>query len=102
MSPNDSIDSNMVAYGSGSSSISRIDDWSIPSRIALASIGSQGTMGGLVIAGFVSSTIFIFLLECSVRIMNATVVNALFLDVENCWMAGYCGDWSCLWLFVHV
>lgn len=54
MSPNDSIDSNMVAYGSGSSSLSRVDDWSIPSRIALASIGSQGTMGGLVIAGFVS------------------------------------------------
>lgn len=26
----------------------------------------------------------------------------LFLDAQNSWMACHCGDWSCLWLFVHV
>jgi hypothetical protein len=31
------------------------DDWScVASRIAMASIGSQGTIGGLMVAGFVS------------------------------------------------
>jgi hypothetical protein len=31
------------------------DDWShVASRIAMASIGSQGTIGGLLVAGFVS------------------------------------------------
>ncbi|XP_071445709.1 transmembrane GTPase Marf isoform X1 [Hetaerina americana] len=32
-------------------------DWSIPSKIALASIGSQGTMGGMLVAGFMMKTI---------------------------------------------
>lgn len=30
------------------------DEWGIISRVAVASIGSQGTMGGLLVAGFVS------------------------------------------------
>jgi hypothetical protein len=31
------------------------DDWSrVASRIAMSSIGSQGTVGGLLVAGFVS------------------------------------------------
>jgi hypothetical protein len=31
------------------------DDWSrVASRIAMSSIGSQGTIGGLMVAGFVS------------------------------------------------
>lgn len=38
--------------------VQRSDDWSIISRVALASIGSQGTMGGLLVAGFVSSKFF--------------------------------------------
>lgn len=32
---------------------SRADDWPLISRIAIASVTSQGTMGGLIIAGFV-------------------------------------------------
>jgi hypothetical protein len=30
------------------------EDWSMLSRIAIASVTSQGTMGGLLVAGFVS------------------------------------------------
>jgi len=30
------------------------DDWSTASRIAVAAVTSQGTMGGLLVAGFVS------------------------------------------------
>jgi len=30
------------------------EDWSVLSRIAIASVTSQGTMGGLLVAGFVS------------------------------------------------
>lgn len=30
------------------------EDWSILSKVAMASITSQGTMGGLLVAGFVS------------------------------------------------
>ncbi|CAL8148072.1 unnamed protein product [Orchesella dallaii] len=33
------------------------DDWSIVSRIAVASITSQGTMGGLLLAGFLMKTV---------------------------------------------
>ncbi|KAE8750554.1 hypothetical protein FOCC_FOCC002848 [Frankliniella occidentalis] len=80
MSPNDSVDSNMVAYGSGSSSISRIDDWSIPSRIALASIGSQGTMGGLVIAGFMLKTV-----GWRVIVVTGAVYGCLYLYERMTW-----------------
>lgn len=31
------------------------EDWSFLSRIAIASVTSQGTMGGLLAAGFVSA-----------------------------------------------
>ena len=31
------------------------EDWSIISRLAIASVTSQGTMGGLLVAGFVST-----------------------------------------------
>jgi mitofusin 2 len=34
---------------------------SVISRIAVASIGSQGTVGGLLVAGLVSGTLFSFL-----------------------------------------
>lgn len=33
------------------------DDWSILTRIALATAGSQGTMGGLLVAGFLLKTV---------------------------------------------
>jgi hypothetical protein len=50
LSPSDSLDVTHVKLPSNST-----EDWSsIASRIAVASIGSQGTVGGLLVAGFVS------------------------------------------------
>lgn len=33
------------------------EDWTVLSKVALASVGSQGTMGGLLVAGFLMKTI---------------------------------------------
>jgi hypothetical protein len=50
LSPSDSLDVTHVKLPSNNT-----EDWStIASRIALASMGSQGTVGGLLVAGFVS------------------------------------------------
>ncbi|XP_057325570.1 transmembrane GTPase Marf isoform X2 [Microplitis mediator] len=55
-SPTDSIDS--LKYVTNPINLSpRNDDWSLASRIAFASITSQGTMGGLIIAGFMLKTV---------------------------------------------
>lgn len=48
----------MSSYFQGHSStpvtaVMRPEDWSLTSKLALASIGSQGTMGGLLLAGMV-------------------------------------------------
>jgi hypothetical protein len=50
LSPSESLD--VVHVKSPSN---KTEDWSgIASRMALASVGSQGTVGGLLVAGFVS------------------------------------------------
>jgi hypothetical protein len=50
MSPSENLDMTHMKLPSDST-----DDWSrVASRIAMASIGSQGTVGGLLVAGFVS------------------------------------------------
>jgi hypothetical protein len=50
LSPSENVDVARINFSSSNS-----DDWTaIASRIAVASIGSQGTMGGLLVAGFVS------------------------------------------------
>jgi hypothetical protein len=50
MSPSENLDMSRMKLPSDSA-----DDWSrVASRIAMASIGSQGTVGGLLVAGFVS------------------------------------------------
>jgi hypothetical protein len=36
------------------------EDWSFLSKIAIASISSQGTVGGLLVAGFVSAILNVF------------------------------------------
>jgi hypothetical protein len=52
MSPSDSLDVTHVKVPADNT-----EDWtSVASKIALASIGSQGTVGGLLVAGFVSYT----------------------------------------------
>lgn len=50
--PTDIVD-NRLLYSNSTG----VDDWSILTRIALASAGSQGTMGGLLVAGFLMKTI---------------------------------------------
>jgi len=57
-SPADSIDS-LKFVSSTSNFPTRSDDWSLATRIAVASVTSQGTMGGLIVAGFVCIILFI-------------------------------------------
>lgn len=54
MSPAESVDS-MKFVTSTPTFPARSDDWSLASKIAMASVSSQGTMGGLIVAGFVRS-----------------------------------------------
>ncbi|XP_043269906.1 transmembrane GTPase Marf isoform X1 [Venturia canescens] len=56
VSPADSVDS-MKFVTSAAGFPTRNDDWSLATRIAIASITSQGTMGGLIIAGFMLKTV---------------------------------------------
>ncbi|XP_076242668.1 mitochondrial assembly regulatory factor isoform X2 [Calliopsis andreniformis] len=56
MSPAESVDS--IKFVSNTPCYQpRSDDWSLATRIAVASITSQGTMGGLIVAGFMLKTI---------------------------------------------
>lgn len=50
-SPTDNVDGRLLYAGAN------VEDWSILSRIALASVSSQGTMGGLLVAGFLMKTV---------------------------------------------
>lgn len=52
MSPAESVDS-IKLMSSAPAFSQRSDDWSLATKIAVASITSQGTMGGLIVAGFV-------------------------------------------------
>lgn len=49
------------------------EDWSILSKVAMASITSQGTMGGLLVAGFVSQECFYV-----ISIMLKIIIYILF------------------------
>nr|CAD7420734.1 unnamed protein product [Timema poppensis] len=53
LSPTENVDLSTVNYSSSKPS----EDWSLWSSVALASIGSQGTMGGLLVAGFMLKTV---------------------------------------------
>ncbi|KAK0174731.1 hypothetical protein PV327_010467 [Microctonus hyperodae] len=56
VSPTDSVDS--IKFLTNPENFSpRNDDWSLATRIAVASITSQGTMGGLIVAGFMLKTV---------------------------------------------
>lgn len=56
LSPTDSMDS-LKFVTSAACLPSRNDDWSLATRVAIASITSQGTMGGLLVAGFMLKTV---------------------------------------------
>ncbi|XP_029677132.1 transmembrane GTPase Marf isoform X1 [Formica exsecta] len=59
---------------------SRSDDWSLISRIAIASVTSQGTMGGLIIAGFMLKTVGWRLIA-----ITGAVYGALYLYERLTW-----------------
>ncbi|XP_022918144.1 transmembrane GTPase Marf isoform X2 [Onthophagus taurus] len=56
------------------------EDWSILSRIALASVSSQGTMGGLLVAGFLMKTV-----GWRVIIVTGAVYSCLYLYERLTW-----------------
>lgn len=66
LSPVDTLDSPPQLTSPSPFSI-QPEDWSFTSKLALASIGSQGTMGGLLVAGFVSLNL---LLKMCTRKLN--------------------------------
>ncbi|XP_015605448.1 transmembrane GTPase Marf isoform X2 [Cephus cinctus] len=79
-SPVDSIDS--IKYVTSAAGLpSRSDDWSnVATRIAIASITSQGTMGGLIVAGFMLKTIGWRLIA-----VTGAIYGALFLYERLTW-----------------
>ncbi|XP_044732753.1 transmembrane GTPase Marf isoform X1 [Chrysoperla carnea] len=56
------------------------DDWSFLSRVALASMGSQGTIGGLLLAGFMFKTV-----GWRVIAVTGAVYGALYLYERLTW-----------------
>ncbi|XP_020282314.1 transmembrane GTPase Marf isoform X2 [Pseudomyrmex gracilis] len=79
-SPADSIDSLKYVSATPSNFQARSDDWSLASRIAVASITSQGTMGGLLIAGFMLKTIGWRLIA-----ITGAIYGALYLYERLTW-----------------
>ena len=65
LSPMDSMDSAQpLSSPSPFGGLISSDEWSLTSKLALASFGSQGTMGGLLVAGFVCSTVVFHSVLC--------------------------------------
>ncbi|XP_076167949.1 mitochondrial assembly regulatory factor isoform X2 [Ptiloglossa arizonensis] len=79
MSPTESIDS-LKFVSSNPNFSSRSDDWSLITKIAMASITSQGTMGGLIVAGFMLKTIGWRLIG-----VVGTIYGALYLYERLTW-----------------
>ncbi|XP_043488437.1 transmembrane GTPase Marf isoform X1 [Polistes fuscatus] len=78
-SPTDSIDS--IKFISNTPNFStNTDDWSLATRVAIASITSQGTMGGLIIAGFMLKTIGWRLIA-----VTGAIYGALYLYERLTW-----------------
>ncbi|XP_029162779.1 transmembrane GTPase Marf isoform X1 [Nylanderia fulva] len=58
----------------------RSDDWSLATRVAIASVTSQGTMGGLIIAGFMLKTVGWRLIA-----ITGAIYGALYLYERLTW-----------------
>ncbi|KAG5305534.1 MARF GTPase, partial [Acromyrmex insinuator] len=78
-SPADSIDS-LKFVSSTPNFPTRSDDWSLATRIAVASVTSQGTMGGLIVAGFMLKTVGWRLIA-----VIGTIYGALYLYERLTW-----------------
>lgn len=78
-SPADSIDS--IKFVSQAPSFPpRSDDWSLVTKIAIASVTSQGTMGGLIVAGFMLKTVGWRLIA-----VTGAIYGALYLYERLTW-----------------
>lgn len=74
MTPTEQVDGRLL-YGNINN-----DDWSILTRIALASATSQGTMGGLLVAGFLLKTV-----GWRVIIFTGAIYSCLYLYERLTW-----------------
>lgn len=77
---------------------------SLISRFALTSIGSQGTVGGLIVAGIVCIHITY---KCgwtdTHRFINIYTFRILCIsDAENNWLESFGGCWCSIWLHLFV
>ncbi|XP_058806833.1 transmembrane GTPase Marf isoform X2 [Phymastichus coffea] len=79
ISPADSIDSSKFVSTSNCFA-TRSDDWSLATRVAVASITSQGTMGGLIVAGFMFKTVGWRLIA-----VTGAIYGALYLYERLTW-----------------
>lgn len=80
MSPAESIDSLKLMSSAPSNFPQRSEDWSLATKIAVASITSQGTMGGLIVAGFMLKTIGWRLIA-----VTGAIYGALYLYERLTW-----------------
>lgn len=80
MSPADSVDSVQYVSSAPQNFPIRAEDWSLVSRIAIASITSQGTMGGLIVAGFMLKTVGWRLIA-----VTGAIYGALYLYERLTW-----------------
>lgn len=104
-SPADSIDSLKYMSATPNNFQARSDDWSLASRIAVASITSQGTMGGLLIAGFVRNVFFFFFYHIEFLYYKKTNLEIhlfLHVDVKNNRLEIDCDNWCYIWRFVPL
>lgn len=88
LSPCDPVEMSYYAYppspcvpppaastNSGISSLIRPEDWSLASKFALASVGSQGTVGGLLLAGMVQHPILIIIYSSSLVVSTFKILG---------------------------
>ncbi|KAF5292627.1 hypothetical protein FQA39_LY13960 [Lamprigera yunnana] len=74
LSPSDQLDGRLMLPGAST------EDWSILTKVALASVTSQGTMGGLLVAGFLLKTV-----GWRVIILTGAIYSALYLYERLTW-----------------
>lgn len=71
---------------------------SVISRFAVASVGSQGTVGGLVVAGFVCRFSSFRSHICSSHSFHFIHIIFFVLALENSWMESFSWYWCTLWM----
>ncbi|XP_021949224.1 transmembrane GTPase Marf isoform X2 [Folsomia candida] len=78
--PNQSITPMTPTNGDGPNFFANPDDWAVASRFALAAVTSQGTMGGLLVAGFLLKTV-----GWRVIVVTGVVYGGLYMYERLTW-----------------